>query len=283
MTPSSARFVAVSRRASVAVLQLDHAPVNCLSLPVRRALWGALVAADADAAVSAIVLAGVGRGFCAGGDLAEMGSPLQQDWPGISNHLLPRIEACQKPVIAALHGFAIGGGFELALACHHRVAQRGTRIALPEINHGVLPPSGSQRLPRAVGVERALELMLSRATVRAEDLDPGAFDLLCDGDGVDAAVEFAACHGSSSDPGRTLLRHRPLPDGPARAAIAAWRQRLGSSPDTSVAMQRCIDAVECALEAPDFDTGLAHAKRLHDELAGLARGRCAPRPPDACR
>ena len=86
----------------------------------------------------------------------------------ISSDLLPRIEACAKPVVAAMHGFAIGGGLELALACHYRIADRGTRIALPEIRHGVLPPSGSQRMPRAIGVARALALIVGGGTVAAE-------------------------------------------------------------------------------------------------------------------
>src|SRR6185295_3160471 len=96
------RLIDCERHGPVALLTLNHAPVNSLAQPVRQALWDALVAADADAAVSAIVLAGAGRGFCAGGELGEMRTPLQQAWPGISSHLLPRIEACAKPVIAAL-------------------------------------------------------------------------------------------------------------------------------------------------------------------------------------
>src|SRR2546427_7275302 len=165
---------------SVAVLTLDHPPVNSLSHPVRLALWAALEAADADDGVQAIVLAGAGKGFCGGGDLSEMRSPLQQAWPGISNHLLPRIEACRKPVIAAMHGFAVGGGLELALACHHRVAKRDTQLALPEMKHGVVPPSGSQRLPRAIGVDRALALIVLGGQWSAEAFaDTALIDRLC--------------------------------------------------------------------------------------------------------
>jgi enoyl-CoA hydratase/carnithine racemase len=267
MTMSPSLLVIVERHGSVAVISLNHAPVNSLSQPVRLALWQALEAADADPSVSAIVVAGAQRGFCAGGELGEMRSPLQQ----ASNDLLPRIEACTKPVIAAMHGFAIGGGLELALACHYRVAQRDTRIALPEIKHGVLPPSGSQRMPRALGVECALDMMVSGATVLAGDMHEGVlFDQVCEGGAVEAALALAAQLERSADPARVLLRHRRLDASQARPVIAAWRQRLAVLPGASPAMRGCVDAVECAIESPDFDTGLARAKRVHDELSELA-------------
>src|SRR5688572_19946975 len=140
------KTVRTRMQGTVAVVTIDHPPVNCLSHAVRRSLWKALVSADTDDNVHAIVLAGEGRGFCAGGDLREMGTAAQQAWPAIGRDLLPRIEACGKPVIAATHGFAIGGGLELALACHYRVARRDTRVGLPEMKHGVIPPTGSQRM-----------------------------------------------------------------------------------------------------------------------------------------
>jgi len=262
------RLVDIELHGSVALLTLNHAPVNSLAQPVRLALWDALVAADEDATIRAIVLVGAGRGFCAGGELGEMRTPLQQAWPGISNHLLPRIEACTKPVIAALHGFAIGGGLELALACHHRVAQRGTRIALPEMKHGVLPPSGSQRMPRAVGVQRTLELIITGETVPAETFaDTALIDRWCDAQVVATALEFAATLEPLRSPEQRLLRHRPNPTHDAPALFAAWRARLAALPGASFAMQRCIDAVECSVTAPDFDAGLIAAKRLHDDLA----------------
>lgn len=259
-------------RAGVLQLVLEHAPVNSLSHPMRLALWEALEAADADPAVRTIVIGGAGRGFCAGGDYAELRSPLQQQWPALSSHLFPRIEACTKPVIAALHGFAIGGGFELALACHHRVAQRDARIGLPELKHGVVPPSGSQRLPRAVGVGRALALILAAEPVRADHYaDTPLFDRLCDGDPLAAARAFAAELDGDRPPASVLLRHRPLERCGAVEAIAAFRARLGNAGEPSQAAVACIDAVECAVEAADFDGGLAGAKRIHDELSVLAR------------
>lgn len=256
------------RRGDIALLTLANPPVNSLGHAVRRALWGALEAADDDPAVAAIVLAGADRGFCAGGELAELHSPLQRQWPGISADLLPRIEACTKPVVAAMHGFAIGGGLELALACHYRVADRRMRIALPEIRHGVLPPSGSQRMPRAVGVGRALALMVGGETVPAQTFaDTPLFDVLCNGDSLVAALAFVAALDPLRPPASALLRHRALHADEGRAAVTSWRERLAAMPGAGVALWRCVDAVECAVEAVDFDAGMAAARRMHDELS----------------
>jgi enoyl-CoA hydratase len=253
-------------------LVLEHAPVNSLSHPMRLALWEALEAADADPAVQAIVIGGAGRGFSAGGDYAELRSPLQQQWPALSSHLFPRIEACTKPVIAALHGFAVGGGFELALACHYRIAQHDARVALPELKHGVVPPSGSQRLPRAVGVERTLALILAAEPVRADRYaDTPLFDRLCEADPLAAARAFAAELDGARPPASVLLRHRSLERRGAAEAIAAYRAMLRDAGEPSQAALGCIDAVACAVEAVDFDGGLAGAKRIHDELSVRAR------------
>jgi len=261
--------VQVTRRGPVALLTLDHAPVNSLSQPMRYALWAAIEAADADDEVQGIVLTGAGRGFCAGGDLGES-RPQQQAWPGISDQLLPRIEACRKPMVAAMHGFAVGGGLELALACHYRVAQCDTRLALPEIKHGVIPPSGSQRLPRAIGVDRALQMIVFAEYVNADALDgTGLFHRLCKEDVVAAALSCIVDHDATVPPASILLRHRPIaPDAPD--ILAAWRERLRAMPQSDAVMHHCLDAVEYAVRAHSFDAGLAASKRLHDQLAGLA-------------
>lgn len=260
--------VHVQRQGPVAVLTLDHAPANALSHPMRLALWNALEAADGDDAVGAIVIAGAGSGFCGGGDLAEMRTPAQQAWPGISDHLLPRIEACRKPVIAALHGFAVGGGLELALACHHRVAHRTARLALPEMKHGVVPPSGSQRLPRAIGVYRALGLIVLGEYVHAHTLAAtGLFHRVVDDDVLAAALACAKEHDGHAPVHAALLRHRGLPRAEGDASVAAWRERLRDMPNATASMRYCIDAVEIAVRARSFDDGIVAAKRLHDQLA----------------
>ena len=267
------------RHGPVAVLTLEHPPVNALSQPMRYALWTALEAADTDEGVKSIVVTGAGRGFCGGGDLGELRSPLQQAWPGISNHLLARIEACRKPVIAALHGYAVGGGLELALACHYRVAQCDTRLALPEIRHGVIPPSGSQRMPRAIGVDRSLEMILFAQYERVDAFAGTALlDRLCDDDVAAAAVDFALQLDPALELASALLRHRPLARSESEASVAAWRERLRAMPRASALMRHCVDAVEYAVRAQNFDGGLAAAKRLHDQLAAALASSLQPQP-----
>lgn len=260
----------------IAVLRLNRPPANALSQPARLALHHALQAAQDDADVTAVVLTGNGRGFCGGGELAEIGSPRQAEWPGISAHLLPQIESFRgKPVIAALHGFAVGGGFELALACHYRIAHAATRLALPEIRHGVVPPSGSQRLPRAVPLRDALALMTSGETVLAgEWRGTGLFEQVVDaGDVVEAAIAWAASLPAGIDHTSRLLRHRPIRSPQPAEDLAAGARRLDADPQTTFAQRQVIEVVRLAVESPDFDTGLFAAKRLHDELQRSAVAR----------
>ena len=126
-------------RGAVRVVMIDNPPVNALSAHVRRAIWDAIDAAEADPEAHAIVIAAQGRTFPVGADISEFNAPAQS--PGLSE-LCSRIEACSKPVVAALHGTVYGGGFELALGAHYRVAQAGTRLAFPEVNLGILPGAG---------------------------------------------------------------------------------------------------------------------------------------------
>ena len=273
-------LVRTHRDGPIAVLALNRPPVNAMSQPLREAMWIAIEAADADPEIRAIVLTGSGNGFSAGGELAELRTPVQQAWPGISNDLLPRIENCSKPVVAAMHGFAIGGGLELALACHYRVARRDTRIALPEMKHGVVPPSGSQRMPRAIGFERSLQLMVWGETASAASFaDTGLFDGLCDEDVVGAALRLAGSKLGCAAPAKALLRHRRLCPAEGTASIAAWRERLRAMPNTSTAMHRCVDAAALALTSPTFEAGLAAAKQIHDELAAALRAQLQPAGP----
>lgn len=174
-------------------------------------------------------------------------------------------------LIGAGRGFC-SGGFELALACHHRVAARHTRIALPEIKHGVVPPSGSQRLPRAIGVARSLDLMATGKTVHAESFAGTAlFACLCDeAQLLDTALDYAGQLDALA-PARGLLRHQPLDADEARTGLAAWREQLRGDPRATPVMHACAQAVGFAVDAPTFDAGLAAAKRLHDELAASLR------------
>src|SRR5215472_13002897 len=155
------------RDGEIAVVTVDNPPVNALKHEVRAGLAEALRQARGDGAVKAVVIACAGRTFFAGADITEFGKPPQA--PGLHD-VIAAIEAMPKPVIAALHGSALGGGFELALACHYRVAAPGTRVGLPEVKLGLLPGAGgTQRLPRLVGPEKALKMIVTGEPISAAE------------------------------------------------------------------------------------------------------------------
>ena len=157
MSPSNTDpVVAWSRSGDILVVTIDHPPVNALSVDVRRGLVDALDAAERDPAVAAVLIAGAGRNFIAGADIREFGKPPQPPaLPDVCN----RIEGTAKPVVAALHGAALGGGLEIALAAHYRIAVAGAKLGLPEVKLGLMPGAGgTQRAPRLIGAVRAGEL-----------------------------------------------------------------------------------------------------------------------------
>jgi 3-hydroxyacyl-CoA dehydrogenase len=283
--PPESRVVSFARDGSVAVITIDHPPVNALSRDVRAGLVEALDEAVADDAVRAVVVACAGNAFCAGADIREFDLPPQ---PPHLTDVIQRIEDAGKPVIAALHGSALGGGCELAAGCHYRVAARGTRIGLPEVNLGLLPGAGgTQRLPRLVGFEAALAMMLDgrpRAIDAAEIA--GFVDDIVEGDVRAAAVAFARrLVSAESGPRRTASR--PLPDAVPgvfqRYEEAARKRRHEPAPEKIVtAVRRAIDmpfaeAVACA--RADFlalrDTPEAKALR-HAFFAERDAGKLPP-------
>jgi 3-hydroxyacyl-CoA dehydrogenase len=163
------------------VVTIDNPPVNALGVDVRRGLLEAIEAADADPAIKAVVLAGAGRNFLGGADIREFGKPPQAPaLPDVCN----RIEACAKPVVAAIHGAALGGGLEVALGAHYRVALGSAKLGLPEVLLGLLPGAGgTQRTPRLIGAKAALELMLSGRHIGAQEAAKlGLVDRVVEGD-----------------------------------------------------------------------------------------------------
>jgi 3-hydroxyacyl-CoA dehydrogenase len=200
MTSQENAPVSLRREDRVAVVVVDNPPVNALNHAVRTGLMEALASARNDAAVEAVVLAAAGRTFIAGADITEFDKPSQ----GPSTiDVIELIDAMPKPVVAALHGTPLGGGLEIALACHFRVAAVGTRCGLPEIKLGIIPGAGgTQRLPRIVGMEKALSMILSGDPIPAEDAFAcGLVDEIVDGDVTGAAVAFAR---------RAVVEKRPL-------------------------------------------------------------------------
>jgi 3-hydroxyacyl-CoA dehydrogenase len=204
----------------VAVITIDNPPVNAMKYEVRVGLLDLISRAIGDAAISAIVIACAGRTFVAGADITEFGKPPRQP-TGIA--IIEAMEASPKPVIAALHGTPLGGGLELALGCHFRVAAPDTRLGLPEIKLGIIPGAGgTQRLPRLVGMDKAMAMILSGEPIPArEALDAGLVDEIVEGDLVAGAIAFARRVAAEKRP-LVLARNREDKLAAARGDLAAF-------------------------------------------------------------
>ncbi len=251
----------------VAVISLDNPPVNGLGQGTRAGIVDGLAKANADAAVQAVVITGAGKVFCGGADIREFGSPKAFAEPNL-HVTIEAVERSAKPVVAAIHGVAMGGGLELALGCHYRLVTKGTQIALPEVNIGIVPGAGgTQRLPRVLGVETALQMITTGASVMSEKLAaaPGQklFDKLVDGDLLPAAIAFA----------KDVAGVRPLPSvrdlkvaAPADAeAFSKARAELAKSRKNLIAPQRCVDCVEAATQL-DLDAGIKFEREVFEGL-----------------
>jgi len=248
---------------AVAVIQLDNPPVNGLGHPVRAGILLGLDRANADPAVSAVVLCGAGRSFSAGADINELGTARLVLEPTLLT-VIREIERSPKPVIAAMHGLAMGGGLELALGCHYRVAVSGTQIALPEVKLGLLPGAGgTQRLPRAVGLEAALNLIVSGASIPAEKLaKAGLFDEMIEGDLLAGAIAFA--NRVAAQRPLPLLRERRVAHPDAEAFLQFARNSVTAVAKGYPAPLKCLEAVAASIKP--FDEGVAEERRLFLEL-----------------
>lgn len=250
----------------VAVVTVDNPPVNVLSPGVPQGLMASLRRAGEDPAVTAVVVTGAGRHFIAGADIKMFDAP-----PGEQvdlNDMLAVFDDCPKPVVAALKGSVLGGGLEVAMACHARVADRTASLGMPEVNLGILPGAGgTQRLPRLVGVTTAVDMITGGAPIDAGRAHAaGLVDGITDGDVLAAASE----HARALAAGGTLRRTRDLQvasgtDEPVAAVIAAARERTAARARGRIAPLRCVDAVEAAATRP-FDEGLRVEKDLFVEL-----------------
>jgi len=267
------KSVDLDRRGRVAVLTLNNPPVNALSQHVRQGLRDGLAQAVADSGVDAVVIVCAGRTFIAGADITEFGKPPQT--PSL-HEALDLIESSPKPVIAAIHGTALGGGLEVTLACHYRVGVKDARFGLPEVKLGLLPGAGgTQRLPRVVGVEKALSMMVSGDPIRADEaLKCGLIDEIVEGGGggkapalLVAAVAFAEKVVSEKRP---LRKIRDLDDKVAAVrgkpeVFANFRKSVARQTRGFRAPESIVKAVEAAVSLP-FADGLKRERELFVEL-----------------
>ena len=255
--------VDLRRDGEIAVVTADNPPVNALKHEVRAGLAEGLKHAREDTGVKAVVIACAGRTFFAGADITEFGKPPRA--PSLHD-VIAAIEAMPKPVVAALHGTALGGGFELALACHFRIAVPAARVGLPEVKLGLLPGAGgTQRLPRLVGPEKALEMIVTGEPIGAAEARVGGIiDEIVEGDLTAAAIDFARRVVREGRPLR-LVRDRDeklIGEGFADAAEALTRRLRGRD-----APAACIEAVRNAIVLP-FDEGLKREAELFGRLVG---------------
>ncbi|RQU15513.1 3-hydroxyacyl-CoA dehydrogenase [Burkholderia cenocepacia] len=243
-----------STRDGVAVITLNNPPVNGLGLSTRQGVMDALDRAAQDPSVTAIVLTGAGRAFSGGADITEFNTPKALQEPTLHT-VIRAVEASAKPVVAALHSVVMGGGLELALGAHYRVAAPGAQVALPEVKLGLLPGAGgTQRLPRAVGLETALNMIVSGAPVPSEQLaKSGLFDEMVDGDLLDAAVAFARRVGAQNGP-HPRVRDRQIVHENAAGFIQFARNSARAAAPNFPAPHKCIDAIEAGV-LNGFDKG----------------------------
>ncbi|CDS49601.1 Enoyl-CoA hydratase / Delta(3)-cis-delta(2)-trans-enoyl-CoA isomerase / 3-hydroxyacyl-CoA dehydrogenase / 3-hydroxybutyryl-CoA epimerase [Polaromonas sp. CG9_12] len=254
--------VKTERHGDVLVAIIDNPPVNALGVDVRCGLVAAIDAAEADGAVAAVLIVGAGRNFIAGADIREFGKPPQL--PSLPV-VCARIENCGKPVVAAIHGAALGGGLEIALAAHYRLAVATAKLGLPEVQLGLLPGAGgTQRAPRLIGAKAALELMLSgRHADAKEALALGLIDR--HGEGANALTEGLAYANeliAAKAPMRRTREATALADAvAARAALDAARADTTRKSRGLFSPMKIIDAVEGALTLP-FEEGMALERQL---------------------
>ncbi|HTI53395.1 MAG TPA: 3-hydroxyacyl-CoA dehydrogenase NAD-binding domain-containing protein [Verrucomicrobiae bacterium] len=258
--------VDLDRRGRTAVLTVNNPPVNALSQHVRQGLRDGLKQASGDANVAAIVITCAGRTFIAGADITEFGKTPKE--PGL-HEVLDLIEGSPKPVVAVIHGTALGGGLEVTLACHYRVGVKTARFGLPEVKLGILPGAGgTQRLPRVVGVPKALSMIVSGDPIGADEaLKVGLIDEIVDGDLAAAGVAFAEKIVREKRP---LKRIRDLDDKIAAVrgkpeVFAEFRKSVARQTRGFRAPENCIRAVEAAVSLP-FDQGLKRERELFQEL-----------------
>jgi len=254
-----------SVRGAVAVIAFNNPPMNTLGHPLRTAVLEGLEKAIGDSSVRAVVLTGRGRAFCAGAEIREFNTPAAAASPHL-RELIAAFEASPKPVVVAIHGLAMGGGLELSLGCHYRVAAPGAQLALPEVKIGIVPGAGgTQRLPRALGVERALAMIVSGDPVKAESVAGTLLiDELVQGDLVEGAVAFSEKIIREQRPLRKLRDLAAKVENP-EVFFAEARARIAREQRGFPAPLKCVDAVEAASRLP-FDEGVKFERRCFEEL-----------------
>ena len=245
----------------IAVITMQNPPVNALGQKLRQGLVDALAELDNSSAKGAILI-GEGRCFSAGADITEFGKPPTS--PGLTESL-EKMESSAKPIVAAIHGTALGGGLELALCCHYRVADKSARVGLPEVKIGLIPGAGgTQRLPRLTGAEAAIEMITSGSMVSADEAkDLSIVSTVYDTDLEANAIAFLREKMAGSD-AHPAVRELSIPNPPDTAYFDEMRNTVEKKARGQTSPLRCIDAVQAACEN-DIDTGLERERQIFNE------------------
>ena len=255
--------VTLARRDGVGIITIDNPPVNALSRRVAEGIRRCLSEAAGDAGIRAVVLIGAGRTFVAGADINELGKEL----PDL-HALMEDCESLPKPLVMAIHGTALGGGLELAMAGHYRVALADAQVGQPEVNLGIIPGAeGTQRLPRLAGVARAVEMCVTGAPVRAAAaLEAGIIDRIVEGDLLAAALRFAVEMAASGGPWpKTSARNEKLGTAEANAPLfASGRELARKTRRNQTAPLKAVEAIEAATTLP-WDDGWRAERALFTE------------------
>jgi len=266
--PMGQMTIRTEQHDTIRVIVIENPPVNALGAQVRDDLAAAVESAQGDGDVEAIVIRGAGALFCGGADINEFDKPRTGPW---LPEMLDTLEAGAKPLVAALHGTTFGGGLELALGCHFRVAAPSARLGLPEVRIGLVPGAGgTQRLPRVIGVAKALEMIVSGNPVTAGEAHAlGLVDRLVDearltGDAVAFAREVAIPHGARRSGERAVVAE----PGVFEDFLAGQGTRLRGL-DAPAA---CVEAIRGVVELP-FREGLSRERALFERLAGGQQSR----------
>lgn len=253
--------IAYARHGDIAVLSIQNPPVNALSQAVRQGLMERMDQAEADDGVRAVLIVGQGRAFIAGADITEFGKPPMA--PSLPD-VVDRIEASPLLVIASMHGVSLGGGLEVALGCHYRIAVPSARIGLPEVHLGLIPGAGgTQRLPRVTGVEAALDIMTTGRQVGAKEATAmGAIDVVQDGDALTNGLAYVEKLLNDGAP------RRPVSEMPAPAAIdwdATYNTILARGRG-QISPAQSVRAVQASVEKPFADGMLVERQIFMDLL-----------------
>ena len=256
--------VSLEKHGEIGMLWIDNPPVNALGHSVRKGLADGIEQAEKDDQIRAVVVICKGRTFCAGADIREFGKPPKA--PHLPD-VLNRFDQCKKPIIAAIHGTAFGGGLETALSSHFRVAVSSAQFGLPEVKLGLLPGAGgTQRLPRLIGPEKALAMITSGNPIGAgKALEDGLIHEIIDGDLAEGAVGFAKQALSENRP---MVRVRDMTEKIARAdsqIFDDFRKQLARRARGFEAPQACVDTVEAAV-TKSFEDGLAYERQRFEQL-----------------